>query len=79
MLKLVFVAVSLVALVGAKPIKTDVSLNGDTFTYGPVRIVTDNVLMVSINYRLGNLGILITGDQHATENFGMKDAIEALR
>ncbi|GAB0097796.1 Carboxylic ester hydrolase [Sergentomyia squamirostris] len=53
--------------------------NGDTFTYGPDHIVDDNVLMITINYRLGALGFLSTGDHHATGNFGMKDAIEALR
>uniref|UniRef100_A0A1B0CQE7 Carboxylesterase type B domain-containing protein n=2 Tax=Lutzomyia longipalpis TaxID=7200 RepID=A0A1B0CQE7_LUTLO len=53
--------------------------NGDSFTYGPDHIVDDNVVMVTINYRLGALGFLSTEDQHATGNYGLKDAIMALR
>ncbi|XP_055697980.1 juvenile hormone esterase-like [Phlebotomus papatasi] len=53
--------------------------NGDSFTYGPDHIVDDNVVMVTINYRLGALGFLSTEDHHAPGNYGMKDAIMALR
>uniref|UniRef100_A0A1B0GHN1 Carboxylic ester hydrolase n=1 Tax=Lutzomyia longipalpis TaxID=7200 RepID=A0A1B0GHN1_LUTLO len=53
--------------------------NGDSFTYGPDHIVDDNVVMVTINYRLGALGFLSTGDHHATGNYGLKDAVMALR
>lgn len=36
-------------------------------------------MVVTINYRLGALGFLSTGDQHAQGNWGVKDMIEAMR
>ncbi|XP_029609850.1 neuroligin-2a isoform X2 [Salmo trutta] len=38
-----------------------------------------NVIVVSMNYRLGVLGFLSTGDQSAKGNYGLLDQIQALR
>ncbi|XP_035680999.1 uncharacterized protein LOC118418956 isoform X4 [Branchiostoma floridae] len=52
---------------------------GSSSTY-PAEIPTslNNVVMVTINYRLGNLGFLPTLDDDAPGNFGLLDAIKAL-
>ncbi|XP_051967921.1 neuroligin-1 isoform X5 [Xyrauchen texanus] len=38
-----------------------------------------NVIVITINYRLGVLGFLSTGDQAAKGNYGLLDQIQALR
>lgn len=53
--------------------------NGDTFFYGPEPLVNEDVLLVTINYRLGLLGWFATGDRNAQGNYALKDAVEALR
>lgn len=53
--------------------------SGDSFVYGPDFIVPEDVVMVTMNYRLGALGFLSTGDEHATGNYGMKDIILSLK
>ncbi|XP_041852009.1 carboxylesterase 3 [Melanotaenia boesemani] len=39
----------------------------------------ENIVMVIIQYRLGILGFLSTGDEHAQGNWGLLDQLEALR
>ncbi|XP_030586606.1 carboxylesterase 5A-like isoform X2 [Archocentrus centrarchus] len=41
--------------------------------------VYDNILMVIIQYRLGILGFLSTGDEHSRGNWGLLDQLAALR
>ncbi|XP_015597091.1 esterase FE4 isoform X1 [Cephus cinctus] len=47
--------------------------------YGPNFIMDHDVVLVTINYRLGPLGFMTTGDKEAPGNFGLKDQILALR
>lgn len=54
--------------------------NGNSLIYGPSFLINSgNVVVVTINYRLGALGFLSTGDEHAQGNWGVKDMIEAMR
>lgn len=53
--------------------------SGDDGLYGPDHLITEDVVIVTINYRVGVLGFLSTGDRHAPGNQGMKDMILALR
>ncbi|XP_077648951.1 cocaine esterase-like [Urocitellus parryii] len=46
---------------------------------GSLLAAIENVLVVSIQYRLGVLGFFSTGDQHATGNWGYLDQVAALR
>ncbi|XP_063705316.1 juvenile hormone esterase-like [Culicoides brevitarsis] len=53
--------------------------SANTLIYGPENIIYEDVVLVSINYRLGFLGFFSTGDKYAPGNYGLKDAIEALK
>ncbi|XP_011705444.1 PREDICTED: juvenile hormone esterase-like, partial [Wasmannia auropunctata] len=53
--------------------------SGDKLFYGPDYIVPKNVVLVTLNYRLGVLGFLNLYDKVATGNQGLKDVIMALR
>lgn len=46
---------------------------------GPDYILDHDVVLVSMNYRLGVLGFLSTGDHFASGNFGLKDQALALK
>ncbi|KAM6177444.1 cocaine esterase-like [Erethizon dorsatum] len=46
---------------------------------GSTLAVSGNVVVVTIQYRLGVLGFFSTGDQHATGNWGYLDQVAALR
>ncbi|KAL0852090.1 hypothetical protein ABMA28_000334 [Loxostege sticticalis] len=54
---------------------------GDSSTamYGPEYLLDNDVILVTINYRLGPLGFLSTQDEHCPGNNGLKDQQEALR
>nr|AHJ81321.1 carboxylesterase [Locusta migratoria] len=47
--------------------------------YGPPNFVEHGVILVTINYRLGLLGFLSTGDEVVPGNAGLKDMVAALR
>nr|AID61338.1 esterase [Calliphora stygia] len=52
--------------------------SGNTFLYGPDYLVAENVVLVTLNYRLGPLGFLTAGPD-APGNQGLKDQILALK
>lgn len=53
--------------------------SGDDDRHGPEFYVTEDVVYVTLNYRLGILGFLSTGDRHAPGNYGLKDVVLALQ
>jgi carboxylesterase type B len=53
--------------------------SGNSDLYGPDFLLNQaDVVVVTINYRLGALGFLSTGDAAAQGNWGLKDQTEAL-
>ncbi|XP_037897614.1 esterase B1 isoform X1 [Glossina fuscipes] len=52
--------------------------SGNTFLYGPDYLVAENVVLVTLNYRLGPLGFLTAGP-NAPGNQGLKDQLLALK
>ncbi|XP_043469896.1 esterase FE4-like [Leptopilina heterotoma] len=53
--------------------------SGDDDLFGPDFLIDDDVILVTLNYRLGALGFLSTGDANAPGNVGLKDQVMALR
>ncbi|XP_033229048.1 esterase FE4-like [Belonocnema kinseyi] len=53
--------------------------NSSSTGYGPDYLLDEDVVFVSLNYRLGILGFLSTGDLEAPGNFGLKDQVLALK
>ncbi|XP_018047829.1 PREDICTED: esterase E4-like [Atta colombica] len=53
--------------------------SGDAAWYGPDYIVQKDVVLVTLNYRLGVLGFLNLNDKMAAGNQGLKDVILALK
>ncbi|XP_014599187.1 PREDICTED: esterase E4-like [Polistes canadensis] len=47
--------------------------------YGPEYMLDKDVVLVTLNFRLGSLGFLATGDSYAPGNAGYKDQVVALR
>ncbi|XP_021956499.1 venom carboxylesterase-6 [Folsomia candida] len=47
--------------------------------YGPAYLLDEDVVLVSMNYRLGSLGFLSTGDMTSPGNNGLKDQTLALK
>ncbi|XP_057609735.1 pyrethroid hydrolase Ces2e-like isoform X2 [Chionomys nivalis] len=50
-----------------------------SMTDGSILAATEDVVVVTIQYRLGVLGFFSTGDQHARGNWGYLDQVAALR
>ncbi|XP_008274102.1 fatty acyl-CoA hydrolase precursor, medium chain-like [Stegastes partitus] len=55
------------------------SAGGASIYDGSALTAYQDVVVVVIQYRLGLLGFLSTGDEHLSGNFGMLDQVEALR
>ncbi|XP_012215172.1 juvenile hormone esterase-like [Linepithema humile] len=53
--------------------------SGDATSFGPDYIVKKEVVLVTLNYRLGVLGFLNLYDKVATGNQGLKDVVMALQ
>uniref|UniRef100_A0A3B5MT77 Carboxylesterase type B domain-containing protein n=1 Tax=Xiphophorus couchianus TaxID=32473 RepID=A0A3B5MT77_9TELE len=69
---------------GLKPVM--VYIHGGSYLEGTGNMIDGsilasygNVIVITINYRLGVLGFLSTGDQAAKGNYGLLDQIQALR
>lgn len=63
-----------------------VYIHGGAFMFGGGKLYgakylmnAENVILVTINYRLGVLGFLSTEDKTIAGNFGLKDQVEALK
>ncbi|KAL1132549.1 hypothetical protein AAG570_010503 [Ranatra chinensis] len=46
---------------------------------GPDYLLDQDLVLVTVNYRLGPLGFMSTGDEHAVGNYGMKDQVLAMK
>ncbi|PNF42097.1 hypothetical protein B7P43_G10290 [Cryptotermes secundus] len=53
--------------------------SANTDCYGPDHLIREDVVIVTLNYRLGALGFLSTGDSVIPGNNGLKDQVMALR
>ncbi|XP_069696461.1 esterase E4-like isoform X1 [Periplaneta americana] len=53
--------------------------SGSSDLYGPQYLLDKEIVLVTINYRLGPLGFLSTGDEVCPGNNGLKDQLAALR
>jgi carboxylesterase type B len=53
--------------------------SGRSDLYGPAKLLNHDVVLVTINYRLGPFGFLSTGDAAAPGNAAIWDQIEALK
>ncbi|XP_012215168.1 juvenile hormone esterase-like isoform X1 [Linepithema humile] len=53
--------------------------SGDSSLYGPDYIIQKDVILVTLNYRLGVLGFLNLNDEVAAGNQGLKDVVMALQ
>lgn len=52
---------------------------GGASIYGPEYLLDRDVVLVTLNYRVGALGFLSTGDTESIGNWGLKDQQLALR
>ncbi|XP_043269298.1 uncharacterized protein [Venturia canescens] len=55
------------------------TLSGQSYLFGPQYLLDYDIVLVTINYRLGSLGFLATGDAVAPGNIGLKDQVVALQ
>ncbi|XP_049852621.1 juvenile hormone esterase-like [Schistocerca gregaria] len=53
--------------------------SGNTDFYGPEHLLEHDVVLVTLNYRVGVLGFLSTGDEVIPGNAGIKDQVMALK
>ncbi|XP_076253179.1 juvenile hormone esterase-like [Rhynchophorus ferrugineus] len=52
---------------------------GNSTLYGPEFLLKNEVIVVTLNYRLSIFGFLATDDLNSPGNYGLKDQVEALR
>ncbi|XP_076231555.1 esterase E4-like [Calliopsis andreniformis] len=53
--------------------------SGQSSLFGPEYIMDKDIVLITINYRLGALGFISTGDSAAPGNLGLKDQVAAFR
>lgn len=51
---------------------------GAAYNHGPIYLMDRDVVLVTVNYRLGPFGFLATGTEKAMGNMGLKDNVMAL-
>ncbi|XP_044730504.1 venom carboxylesterase-6-like isoform X2 [Chrysoperla carnea] len=54
-------------------------VSGISNYHGPQYLLDKDVVLVTVNYRLGTLGFISTGDENAPGNLGLKDQVQAMR
>jgi carboxylesterase type B len=52
---------------------------GSALNHGPHYLMDREIVLVTVNYRLGPFGFLAVGTKEATGNMGLKDQVLALR
>lgn len=55
------------------------SVTSVSYWTGPQYFMDQDIVLVTVNYRLGSLGFISTGDREAPGNNGLKDQVEALK
>jgi bile salt-stimulated lipase len=53
--------------------------DGNKLLYGPDQLMKEDIVVVTMNYRLSSFGFLSTGDKHAQGNYAIKDMVMALK
>ncbi|XP_015115261.1 venom carboxylesterase-6 [Diachasma alloeum] len=53
--------------------------SGHSSYYSPTYLLDHNIVLVTLNYRLGPFGFLSTGDEVMPGNYGLKDQLAALK
>lgn len=53
--------------------------SGNDFFYGPDFLINEDIILVTMNYRLGPLGFMSLGTPDISGNMGLKDIILALK
>ena len=53
--------------------------SGNFRDYGPIHFMDQDVVLVTINYRLGPFGFFFMGEDHVSGNAGLKDQVMALQ
>ncbi|XP_044730506.1 esterase E4-like [Chrysoperla carnea] len=54
-------------------------VSGISNMHGPQYLLDQDVVLVTVNYRLATLGFISTGDENAPGNLGLKDQVVAMR
>ncbi|XP_008552460.1 esterase E4 [Microplitis demolitor] len=53
--------------------------SGQSYLFGPQYLLDEDVVLVTVNFRLGAIGFTATGDAEFPGNLGLKDQVQALR
>ncbi|XP_031783698.1 esterase E4 [Nasonia vitripennis] len=53
--------------------------SAQSYVYGPQYYLDQDIVLVTVNYRLATFGFMSTGDARAPGNLGLKDQVVALR
>ncbi|XP_015110997.1 esterase E4 [Diachasma alloeum] len=56
-----------------------VGFSGQSYVFGPQYLMDEDIVLVTVNFRLGAIGFTATGDALSPGNLGLKDQVEALR